>query len=121
MGDLAIFPAQPFSYHVAGSNHVFYSVALLSIFGSGFQAPLYSHFDSQACIGLFSKGRSSSKRMNRICRKCSSLCLAADLVVMFSWTNSDSMPMDKDSRRFEHLRIKRERGGLLPPEDVLNT
>ena len=57
-------------------------------------------FDAASALGGFAKGRSSSKRLNRLIRKTSSLCLLSDTQHFFGWCDSGSMPMDLPSRRF---------------------
>jgi hypothetical protein len=63
-------------------------------------------FDSQACIGLFAKGRSSAKRLNRLCRRVAACTVAADLQFVYLWVHTKCMPMDEASRQFEPMRIR---------------
>jgi len=57
-------------------------------------------FDALGASGAFSKGRSSSNRLNRICRKVTALSLMSDITVYFAYTDSASQPMDEGSRVF---------------------
>ena len=57
-------------------------------------------FDSEGSLGSLAKGRSSSLRINRVCRKAAALQLFADTTFFFSWANSEVMPMDVPSREF---------------------
>ena len=61
-------------------------------------------FDAQSALGALAKGRSSSIRLNRVCRKCCALEVFADVSVVFAWCCSDKMPMDKASRVFAPRR-----------------
>ena len=61
-------------------------------------------FDSDGSLGAYAKGRSSSRRMNRLCRKNCALQVFVDSSFFFSWCNSECMPLDKASREFPTLR-----------------
>jgi len=57
-------------------------------------------FDAASALGGFAKGRSSSKRLNRLVRKKAALCLLSDTQHFFGWCDTGSMPMDLPSRQF---------------------
>lgn len=57
--------------------------------------------DSAACCGAFTKGRSSSSRLNSRCRKVGSICLAGGHDVFYPWMASQENPADEPSRWFE--------------------
>lgn len=61
---------------------------------------LFHLFDAQSALGGFCKGRSSSVRLNRICRRVTSMSLVASLTTYFGWTDSESQPLDHASRVF---------------------
>ena len=53
--------------------------------------------DSAACCGAFSKGRSSSSRLNSRCRKVCSVNLAGGHDVFYPWMSSGENPADTPS------------------------
>lgn len=55
--------------------------------------------DNQTPIGAMRKGRSSSKRLNKICRKVASLVLAGDLYVDYYYMRIADNPADGPSRK----------------------
>ena len=57
--------------------------------------------DSAACCGCFSKGRSSSSKLNHRCRKVCSVNIAGGHDVFYPWMASEENPADRPSRRFE--------------------
>ena len=57
--------------------------------------------DSQICLAVLVKGRSSSRKVNRILRRIASLCIALELFPLWSWISSRLNPADKPSRRYE--------------------
>ena len=57
--------------------------------------------DSAACCGAFSKGRSSSSRLNSRCRKVCSVNLAGGHDVFYPWMSSGENPADTPSRWYE--------------------
>ena len=57
-------------------------------------------FDALGASGAFAKGRSSSLRMNRICRKVTALGVFANMTFYYAYTDSESQPMDEGSRVF---------------------
>ena len=57
--------------------------------------------DSAACVGAFSKGRSSSEALNKRCRKLASISLAGGHDSFYPWVPSKDNPADRPSRKFE--------------------
>ena len=57
--------------------------------------------DSQVCLSVLNKGRSSSRKLNRILRRISALCLALNLMPLWAWIESRLNPADEPSRRFD--------------------
>lgn len=56
--------------------------------------------DSSALIGALVKGRSSSKRLNKICQKVALLSILSDVKVAWIWVPSSWNPADAASRSF---------------------
>ena len=55
--------------------------------------------DSQACLGALAKGRSSSRKLNRICRRVAAYTCAAHLHIAWLWIpGGDYNPADAPSR-----------------------
>jgi len=54
--------------------------------------------DSQACLGAFAKGRSSSWKLNRILRRTAAYICATDLRISWLWIPTADNPADKPSR-----------------------
>lgn len=65
--------------------------------GKRFVHPL----DSAACVGAFSKGRSSSMLINRRCRRVAAIQLGGGHEVFYPWVPSAENPADVPSRWFE--------------------
>ena len=57
--------------------------------------------DSQVCLSVLTKGRSSSRRLNRLLRRIAALCVALDLLPLWAWVESRLNPADEPSRRYE--------------------
>ncbi|CAJ1461453.1 unnamed protein product [Effrenium voratum] len=57
--------------------------------------------DSQICLAVLAKGRSSSRKLNRILRKIAALCIALNLYPLWAWIASKLNPADEPSRRYE--------------------
>eukprot|EP00435_Cladocopium_sp_Y103_P069810 s1270_g34.t1 len=57
--------------------------------------------DSQICLAVLTKGRSSSRKVNRLLRKIASLCIALDLFPLWGWIASRVNPADAPSRKYE--------------------
>ena len=57
--------------------------------------------DSQICLAVLTKGRSSSHKINRILRKIGALCVALNLYPLWAWIASRLNPADEPSRRYE--------------------
>lgn len=70
--------------------------------------------DSAACVGSFSKGRSSSKALNSRCRRLASINIAGGHECFYPWVPSKDNPADRPSRRFERGS---EPGGGAPELD----
>ena len=56
--------------------------------------------DSQVCIGLLCKGRSSSQIMRRLLRKTASLLLSSSSQIVLLYVKTDDNPADAPSRWF---------------------
>ena len=54
--------------------------------------------DSQACLGALAKGRSPSRKLNRVLRCTAAYIGAADLRMSWLWVPTDHNPADKPSR-----------------------
>eukprot|EP00438_Fugacium_kawagutii_P006300 Skav233308 [mRNA] locus=scaffold4193:88579:93795:+ [translate_table: standard] len=68
---------------------------------SAFHSCRFLHLsDSQICLAVLAKGRSSSRRINRILRKVHALCLALDAYPLWAWIASRLNPADEPSRRY---------------------
>ena len=57
--------------------------------------------DSQICLAVLAKGRSSSRKINRLLRKVGALCVALNLYPLWAWIASRLNPADEPSRRYE--------------------
>ena len=55
--------------------------------------------DSSAVVGALAKGRSSSRRLLRQCRRVAALCLASDIRPYYVWVPTDHNPADGPSRK----------------------
>ena len=55
--------------------------------------------DSQVSLAVCTKGRSSSHRLNRICRRISALLLCGDLYPLLAWVGTEDNPADEASRK----------------------
>ena len=62
--------------------------------------------DSQVVISALSKGRSSSRRLNQLLKRTSSLLLAASLQPSMAYVRSEDNPADRPSRWRVRLRGK---------------
>jgi hypothetical protein len=54
--------------------------------------------DYQVCVGAFTKGRSSSRKLNRILRYTGLMLVAMGLVLSLVWIGTDRNPADYPSR-----------------------
>jgi hypothetical protein len=68
--------------------------------------------DSASTVGAFNKGRSSSYRLNRRCRRRAAIVLAGGLEDFHGWLSTDVNPADEPSRRWEPLH--RRKSSPLP-------
>ena len=67
-----------------------------------FRSKRFLHLsDSQVCLSVLTKGRSSSRKLNRILRRISALCLSLNLFPIYAWIASRLNPADEPSRRYE--------------------
>jgi hypothetical protein len=57
--------------------------------------------DSAACVGAFSKGRSSSTLINKRCRRVAAVCIGGGHEVFYPWVPSSENPADIPSRWYE--------------------
>ena len=74
--------------------------------------------DSAACAGCFTKGRSSSRALNKRCRRMCSICIAGGHEVFYPWVPSEENPADEPSRRWEptqHGAVAQRSGAEQPP------
>ena len=62
--------------------------------------------DSSSSLGSFAKGRSSSRRLNRLVRKQSALCVFSGTYMYYGWISTHAMPMDEPSRNFPSKMLK---------------
>ena len=68
----------------------------------GFHSCRFLHLsDSQVCLSVLTKGRLSSRQINRLLRRIAALCLALDLLPLWAWVESRLNPADEPSRRYE--------------------
>jgi hypothetical protein len=65
---------------------------------------LFHVLDSQVCCGVLAKGRSSSRRLNRCCRRLLPLLLGMDWYLFSLWTISDWQYSDAASRLYPPCR-----------------
>ena len=66
---------------------------------SSFHSCRFLHLsDSQICLSVLVKGRSSSRKINRILRRICALCLALNLYPLWAWIASKLNPADAPSR-----------------------
>ena len=54
--------------------------------------------DNQVICGAFSRGRSSTPSLNRLCRRKAALEVAGDITLLTLWCSTGRMVMDKLSR-----------------------
>ena len=57
--------------------------------------------DSQVCLGVAAKGRSSSHQLNRLCRRLCALLMAGELYPLLAYVATDENPADEPSRRHD--------------------
>lgn len=62
----------------------------------GSRVPVF--IDNQTLISAITKGRSSSKSLQHICRKVAALCLAGNIKLIEGWVPSEQNPADAPSR-----------------------
>lgn len=73
--------------------------------GAGFQKVRFLHLaDSQICLAVLTKGRSSSRKLNRLLQKICALALALNVYPLWAWVESRLNPADGPSRRFEDAK-----------------
>ena len=65
--------------------------------------------DSYVSCGAIAKGRSSSRRINRLLRRVGATKVAGAMRDFILWTDSASMPMDADSRYWEPKKKKKKK------------
>jgi hypothetical protein len=68
--------------------------------------------DNTASLHAFHKGRSSSWRVNAVCRRVAAMCYVADVYVAWFWLPSKANPADHPSRLWSTRRV------LYPRPDV---
>lgn len=56
--------------------------------------------DSLVALGALSKGRSASRRLNRLCRKLAAYSVVGDIDLLLHWVPTAHQPADAASRRF---------------------
>jgi hypothetical protein len=64
--------------------------------------------DSQVCLGVLAKGRSSSLKLSRILQQIASIQLAANILILGAYVSTDDNPADEPSRALQRVR-KRKR------------
>eukprot|EP00438_Fugacium_kawagutii_P004408 Skav228593 [mRNA] locus=scaffold1161:70199:75552:+ [translate_table: standard] len=68
---------------------------------STFHSTRFLHLsDSQVCLAVLTKGRSSSRRINRLLRRVHALCLGLNVYPLWAWIASRLNPADEPSRRY---------------------
>lgn len=69
---------------------------------SGFGYVRWLHLtDSQVCLAVCVKGRSSSRQLNRLLRKLGAIQVAAGAIPIWAWVETHLNPADEPSRRYE--------------------
>jgi hypothetical protein len=67
--------------------------------------------DSQVCLGIIAKGRTSSRKMKTVLQQSNALCLAAHLLPLCAYVATQDNPADAPSRssirRSRHKRFRR--------------
>ena len=56
--------------------------------------------DSQICLAVLTKGRSSSRKLNYLLRRICALTLTLNIYPLYAWIESRLNPADEPSRRF---------------------
>jgi hypothetical protein len=70
-----------------------------------FQSSRFIHLlDSQVCIAVIVKGRSSSRQLNMLLRKCTALLLACNSYPLVGYVTSKDNPADRPSRRYAKVK-----------------
>ena len=57
--------------------------------------------DNRPIVGAFTKGRSPTGGLNRLCRQKTAFCCAAEIQVLLPWVQSPVMPADSLSRQID--------------------
>ncbi len=70
--------------------------------GRSFSKRLLHLVDSQVVLGVAAKGRSSSKKLNKVVKKLNVLLLGAHVYLLLGWVRSELNPADAPSRWFVH-------------------
>ena len=66
------------------------------------RARLLLFTDSQVCIGLLAKGRSSALRLNHLMRRIAPVLVSCNMRIAVGWVRTDLNPADLPSRQFAH-------------------
>ena len=74
---------------------------------SSFRKRVFHLADSQVCIGVFTKRRSSSKAMDRVVRRMNALELAAGIIPIYGYVRTDDNPADAPSRYKKTKKCRR--------------
>ena len=85
--------------------------------GNRFVHPL----DSAACVGCFTKGRSSSRALNQRCQRMCAIGVAGGHEVFYPWVPSKENPADEPSRRWEPTDEQADEGQPEPSGELLVT
>ncbi|CAE7256040.1 unnamed protein product, partial [Symbiodinium sp. CCMP2456] len=85
--------------------------------GSRFVHPL----DSAACVGCFTKGRSSSRALNQRCQRMCAIGVAGGHEVFYPWVPSKENPADEPSRRWEPNDEQADEGQPEPSGELVVT
>ncbi|CAE7195342.1 unnamed protein product [Symbiodinium microadriaticum] len=83
--------------------------------GNRFVHPL----DSAACVGCFTKGRSSSRALNQRCQRMCAIGVAGGHEVFYPWVPSKENPADEPSRRWEPTDEQADEGQPEPSGELL--
>ena len=85
---------------------------------------IFVGLDSQGALGAFAKGRSSSFRLNRACRKGTAVSLFSGICVFFFWLPSEKMPMDAAPRKYQRSFVQPQNSNVkysYSPEKKLHS
>ena len=67
----------------------------------GFHSRYVHLSDSQVCLAIFAKGRSSSFRLNQVLRKACAVLLSSNSYPLMGYVKTDNNPADAASRKYD--------------------